>query len=50
MNTYPQPQKADEWSNIDDEELKIIMIKTIKKYGFRAVGKDNYYVKKYEVV
>jgi len=48
--TYPQPQKADEWSNIENEELKMIMIKAIKKYGFRAVGKENYYVKKFEVI
>lgn len=48
--TYPQPQKAEKWENIEDEDLKKIMIKTIKKCGFKAIGKDNYYAKKYNLI
>lgn len=48
--TYPQPQKAGQWENIEDEDLKKVMIKIIRKCGFKAIGKGNYYVKKYNLI
>lgn len=48
--TFPQPQKPEEWSNIDNNEMKKIMINISVKNGFKPVGKKNYYVKEYKVL